>query len=436
MTWPEASRHCLELDDVIGPAETEGIDLQAPGPILGLRPVGRLVGNMEARRLKIDLGIGRSVVRGGREYARLHGGDAPDETVETGSAEGVADLGLEGGEHRPVGGWKKGLEGLDLLDVALNRAGGMAFHQVHQIGAVAGILEGCPNGDHLGFGQRLHHTPIVVARADSGNVGVNGGPPPFGHRFPFDDDHAPAFAEDHAVAGGVKGPAALLRRPFDARQPGQGLEGGEFQVMGGLQRLFPAAHHRGIDNAVLDHLDRTVEGHQAGGAGSRDRVARALEAVLVADKAAGRAIEPAQEGGVVDGQTARPDLLPDSRFQFRRHGDEIPHGLDDLVGVHVKDQVRDRGGRLPRVLGNEHADAFPGDAGIQKARIPDGLFCQPEGQLGGIGHGTEVLGRDVQIPCGRCRYSETRPRCSRSCSGRGDRDHSTGRGPTVNGAPR
>ena len=86
---------------------------------------------MEAGRFKIYLGIGRVIVRGGRKYTRLHGGDAPDETVETGSTEGVANLGLEGAEHRLLGGCKKGLEALDLLNVALNRTGGMAFHQVH-----------------------------------------------------------------------------------------------------------------------------------------------------------------------------------------------------------------------------------------------------------------------------------------------------------------
>ncbi|MGD9072821.1 MAG: hypothetical protein PVI69_13735, partial [Desulfobacterales bacterium] len=51
----------FELDDVIGATETKGIDLQTPRPILGLRPLGGLVGNKETGRLKIDLGVWRAV---------------------------------------------------------------------------------------------------------------------------------------------------------------------------------------------------------------------------------------------------------------------------------------------------------------------------------------------------------------------------------------
>ena len=57
----------FELDDVIGATETEGIDLQTPRSILGLRPIDGLVGNMETRRLKIDLGVWRAVGGGGWE---------------------------------------------------------------------------------------------------------------------------------------------------------------------------------------------------------------------------------------------------------------------------------------------------------------------------------------------------------------------------------
>ena len=93
----------------------------------------------------------------------------------------------------------------------------MAFHQIHLIRSVAAILQGCPQGDELGFGQRFHHSSIIVTRTDPGNIPVNGRPPPLGGRFPLDNDHAPAFAEHHAVAGGVKRSAALLNRTFDAR---------------------------------------------------------------------------------------------------------------------------------------------------------------------------------------------------------------------------
>ena len=170
--------------------------------------------------------------------------------------------------------------------------------------------------------------------------------------------------------------------------------------MVGLQPLFAATHNRRVDNAVSDHLDRAVEGHQAGGAGRGDRVGRALESVSVADIPTGRAIKPTQQGGVVYPETARLDFLPDRRFLIRRHRDDILHGPNNMVGMHVKDQVCDRVGRLPRVLGNEHADAIHRDAGIEKCRIPYDLFSKPEGQFGGIGHGTEILGRNVQFLAG------------------------------------
>ena len=85
----------LKLGDVIGSPETKGIDLQASGSVRRSRPFDRLAGDMEAPRLKIYLGIARAIVRGGRKYTGLHGGDASDDIVETGSTKGVADLGLE-----------------------------------------------------------------------------------------------------------------------------------------------------------------------------------------------------------------------------------------------------------------------------------------------------------------------------------------------------
>ena len=230
---------------------------------------------MEAPCLKIDLGISSPVIQGGREDARLHGGHPSDEAVDAGSAQGVADLGLEGGEHCPLRRWEKGLEGLDLLHVTLNRARGMAFHHVHLLGTVTRIPEGAPNGNQLSLGQGLHHAPIIVARSYPGDVGVNRGTTLSRDRLPLHNDHASSFAEDHAVALRIKGPAALLGRPFDAREPGQGFERGEFEVMGGVEELLSAAHNGCVEDVVSDHLERVEEGHQAGGACSGDRVARA-----------------------------------------------------------------------------------------------------------------------------------------------------------------
>ena len=69
--------------------------------------------------------------------------------------------------------------------------------------------------------------------------------------------------------------------------------------------------------------------------------------------------------------------------------------MDDLRGRDADKQVPQGAGRLPRILGDENADTLPGDVGIDDTRILDGLVRQVEGELGGVGHGAEVLGRDV-----------------------------------------
>ena len=139
--------------------------------------------------------------------------------------------------------------------------------------------------------------------------------------------------------------------------------------MGGLQGLFAPAHHGRIDNAVADHLDGTVECHQAGGTGRRDRVTRALECEPVADKTSGRTVEAAQKSGVIDGKAAGPEFFHQGCLQLRRHGNVITDALHNIMGINVQGQVFDRARGFARVLGNQHADAFPGDVGIQKSRF-------------------------------------------------------------------
>jgi hypothetical protein len=82
---------------------------------------------VEALSLQVYLGVRCAVVQGGWKNARLHSGYASDEAVDPGGTQGVTNLGFEGGEHRPVGLIKYGPDGLDLLDVALDGAGGVAF---------------------------------------------------------------------------------------------------------------------------------------------------------------------------------------------------------------------------------------------------------------------------------------------------------------------
>ena len=81
--------------------------------------------------------------------------------------------------------------------------------------------------------------------------------------------------------------------------------------------FFPAAHHGGVQDAVVDHLDGAINGYQAGGAGGGDRVARSHEAEFVADEAAGGAVQPAQEGGVVHSDIAGLDGLLRRQGHFR-----------------------------------------------------------------------------------------------------------------------
>ena len=59
---------------------------------------------MKSSGFKIYAGIARAIGRGGGEYTLLHGDDTPDKAVESGSTQGVANLGLEGAEHRLPGG--------------------------------------------------------------------------------------------------------------------------------------------------------------------------------------------------------------------------------------------------------------------------------------------------------------------------------------------
>ena len=293
----------------IGAAEPEGIYLEPPGLIRRSGPGLGLRKHLEAPTFHVDLGIGGAIVQGGGVNPVLQGHDAPDQAIDARGPQAVADLGLEGTEHHPPAVSIKALEGADFLQVPLDGGGGVAFHQVHHFRAVIGLLKTGANGDLLGLGDTLHHTPVVIAGADPGDVRIDPGAALFGHRFPLNDDHAAALPQDKPVPGGVEGAAAGLRGAREPGNPGQGPQGRKLYEVSREEVFFPAAHHRRVQDAVVDHLDGAVNGHQAGGASGGDRVARTHEAEFVADETAGGAVEPSQERGVVYGDIAGLDLL-------------------------------------------------------------------------------------------------------------------------------
>ena len=117
----------------------------------------------------------------------------------------MADLGFEGGENGALGGIEEGLQGMDLLHVALPGTRGMAFHQVHRLGPIGCPLERGADGDLLGNTGGLHHTQMVVARSHARDDGVDQCPSRTGRTFPLNDDYPPAFAQDHPVTFGIEG---------------------------------------------------------------------------------------------------------------------------------------------------------------------------------------------------------------------------------------
>jgi hypothetical protein len=80
-----------------------------------------------------------------------------------------------------------------------------------------------------------------------------------GQAFPLDDDHSPAFAEDHPVSFSIEGAGGLVSGSFLSGQPVKCAQGGEFQKMQVGEIILAPSDDGGIDDAVSDHLDGAVK---------------------------------------------------------------------------------------------------------------------------------------------------------------------------------
>ena len=387
----------LQVHDHAGPAEAEGVDLHAARPSGGRGPGLGPPQDAEPGLFQAEVRVRGLVVQGRRQHAPAHGPHAPNEAREARGPQGVADLGLEGGQHRAPVVREEGLQGRDLLAVALHGARAVALHQVQGRAGEAGILEGRPQGHGLGLGHGLHDALVVRAGPHAADEGLDRGLAPPGQGFALEDHHGPALAEDEAVAVAVEGTAQALGLEAPAGEPGQGAQGRELQVVPGGEQLLAAAHHGRVDDSGADEQHRVVQGDEAGGAGRAHGIARAAEAEHVADVPGGRAVEPPDEGGVVHGQALGLQLPDDGRALLRGQAQGAPGDPGDLPAIDVVEQRLDRAGSLGGVLGGEHGDALPRNPALQQAGLAHRAAGQKEREPRGLGHGAEVLRRDPQI---------------------------------------
>src|ERR1017187_2471822 len=134
---------------------------------------------------------------------------------------------------------------------------------------------------------------MVVARAHAGDYGVDLRPPCAGLAFPLDDDHSPAFAEDHPVSFSIEGAGGLVSGSLASRLPEECPNGGEFQKMQVGEIILGPSDNSGVDDAIWDHLHGAVKCDQRGRAGSGDRITGPHEPIPVADEAGRCTVESA-----------------------------------------------------------------------------------------------------------------------------------------------
>ena len=261
-----------------------------------------------------------------------------------------------------MGGIEERLQGAHLLHVPLPGARGMAFHQVHGIRPIRYPPERAADGDLLGDAGGLHHAQMIVARSHVGDDGVDLRPARASQAFPLDDNHAPAFAEDHPVPFGIEGTGGFVRRPLPSRQPVKCAQGGEFQEMQVGEIILAPADDGGIDDAVADQLQGAVKRDQGGGAGGGDRKAWSHEAIAVADESTGGAVEPAQKRGVVRSHASGLHLPFDGALLIRGEGNGPLDIGENVMHVRPDDDIGKGARRLSGVLGDEDRDALARDA--------------------------------------------------------------------------
>ena len=130
------------------------------------------------------------------------------------------------------------------------------------------------------------------------------------------------------------------------------------------------------------------------------------EPIPVAYEAGRGAVESAQEGRIIRGQTSGFQLTFDGAHLSRT---EMKGPVDigkDVMNVPRDDQIGERHRRLSRVLRDEDRDSLPRDAGFQDAGRPDGSLRQPHGDLCGFGHGAEIMGGNPDLIAGDRKVQE------------------------------
>src|SRR5271157_4014463 len=105
---------------------------------------------------------------------------------------------------------------------------------------------------------------MVVACTHAGDDRMDRGSSVASEALALDDDHAPAFAEDHPVSFGIEGARSFVRRPRPSRQPVKSAYGGEFQEVQMREVILAPADDGGVDDAVADHLQGAVKRDQGG----------------------------------------------------------------------------------------------------------------------------------------------------------------------------
>src|SRR4030042_2709467 len=138
---------------------------------------------------------------------------------------------------------------------------------------------------------------MVVACSHAGDDSVETRTSGTRQAFPLDDDHSPAFAEDHPVSFRIEGAGGFVSGSSLSGQPVKCAQRGEFQKMQVSEIFFTSSDDGGIDDTIPDHLDGAVKCDQRGRAGCADMVAWPHKPVPVADEAGCCAAESAQECG-------------------------------------------------------------------------------------------------------------------------------------------
>ncbi len=404
---------CLFEDDVgVGPADAEGGDRGAAGPVGG--GPGAAVGRQLHRsRGPVDLGGGLVDVQGGRQFAVPHGHHHLDDARDPGGGLRVPEVGLDGAEQQgPVRGAfapVRGEECLRLDGVAERGAGAVRLDRV-DVGC------GEPGAGQRGADDALLRGAVGGGEAAARAVGVDGGAADHGEHGvavatgvgePLHQEHARALAPAGAVGGGREGLAAAV-----GREPALPAEVDE------RLRRRHHGHAAGQGEFALPRLQRAhrpVQRHQRGGAGGVDGDDRALQAEGVRDAAGGDARGAAvgeiavevvgdgrETGGVVVVHDAREHAgaaAAQGRGDDARAFERLEGRLQEqpLLRVHREGLARADAEEVGVELGGvvqESAGSGVGLAGPVGVRVVQGLHV-PAAVSGEVRHGVGARGQQL-----------------------------------------